>query len=84
MYHSLIADGCRIKGTVTNSLLGRYVNIDEDVVIENSIILQNVDVRSGARLSHVIIDKNVEITSGTELKGNDSFPLVIEKKNRFN
>lgn len=84
VYHSLIADGCRIKGTVTNSLLGRYVNIDEDVVIENSIILQNVDVRSGARLSHVIIDKNVEITSGTELKGNDSFPLVIEKKNRFN
>ena len=55
----------------------------DDVEIENCIILQNIRIHKGAKLSHVIIDKNVDIEEGTELKGNETFPLVIEKKNLF-
>ena len=79
--NSLIADGCRIEGTVTDSLLGRYVDVEEGAVVENSIILQNVRIHKNARLSHVIIDKNVDIDENTVLKGNEFFPLVIEKRN---
>lgn len=81
--NSLIADGCVIKGKVKNSVIGRYVGIEDDVEIENCIILQNIRIHKGAKLSHVIIDKNVDIEEGTELKGNETFPLVIEKKNLF-
>lgn len=79
--NSLIADGCVIKGKVKDSVLGRYVDIEEGAVVENSIILQNVRIHKNARLSHVIIDKNVDIDENTELRGNEFFPLVIEKKN---
>ncbi len=79
--NSLIADGCQIEGTVRDSLLGRYVDVEEGAVVENSIILQNVRVHKNAKLSHVIIDKNVDIDENTELKGNEYFPLVIEKRN---
>lgn len=81
--NSLIADGCVIKGSVKNSVVGRYVDIENDVEIENCIILQNIRIHKGAKLSNVIIDKNVDIEEGTELKGNETFPLVIEKKNLF-
>lgn len=57
--------------------------IEDGVSIRNCIILQNIRIHRGARLSHVIVDKNVDIDSGTELKGNETFPLVIEKKNLF-
>lgn len=79
--NSLIADGCIIKGTVRNSLLGRYVDIDEGAVVEDCIILQNVRVHKGAHVSHIIVDKNVDIEENTELKGNEAYPLVIEKRN---
>ena len=81
--NSLIADGCVIRGSVENSVIGRYVEIEDGVSIRNCIILQNIRIHRGARLSHVIVDKNVDIDSGTELKGNENFPLVIEKKNLF-
>ena len=81
--NSLIADGCVIRGSVENSVIGRYVEIEDGVSIRNCIILQNIRIHRGARLSHVIVDKNVDIDSGTELKGNETFPLVIEKKNLF-
>ena len=79
--NSLIADGCIIEGRVKGSLLGRYVDVEKGAVVEDSIILQNVRIHKNARLSHVIIDKNVDIDENTELKGNGSFPLVIEKRN---
>ena len=81
--NSLIADGCVIRGNVESSVIGRYVEIENDVTIHNCIILQNVRIHRNARLSNVIIDKNVDIDSGTELKGNETFPLVIEIKNLF-
>ena len=70
-------------GTVKDSLLGRYVDVEEGAVVEDCIILQNIRIHKGAKLSHVIIDKNVDIEQNTELKGNSVFPLVIEKRNMF-
>ena len=36
--NALIADGCVIKGKVKNSLLGRYVDIEDGAEIEDCII----------------------------------------------
>jgi len=84
VYNSLIADGCIIKGEVKNSLLGRYVKVDDDVVIDNCIILQNTHIQKGSKLTNIIIDKNADISEKTELKGSSSFPLVIEKRSILN
>ena len=81
VYNSLVADGCIVKGSVTNSLIARYVVIENDVVLDNCIILQNCRIKAGSRLSNVIIDKNAIIEQGTELKGSAQYPLVVEKRN---
>ena len=81
VYNSLVADGCIIKGTVQNSLVARYVVIENDVELDNCIILQNCCIKAGSKLSNVIIDKNAIIEQGTELKGSAQYPLVVEKRN---
>jgi len=81
--NSLIADGTIIKGTVRNSIIGRFVTVEEGAVVENSIILQNVHIKAGAKLYGAIIDKNVVIEENAEYKGDENFPTVVEKKNYF-
>ena len=81
VYNSLVADGCIIKGTVKNSLIARYVSIEENVVLDNCIILQNCKIKAGSKLANVIIDKNAKIEANTELKGSSQYPLVVEKRN---
>lgn len=81
VYNSLVADGCIIKGTIKNSLVARYVVVENDVELDNCIILQNCCIKAGSKLSNVIIDKNAIIEQGTELKGSAQYPLVVEKRN---
>lgn len=78
--NSLIANGCQIKGKVSNSVLSRRVYIEEGAEINNCIIMQGCTIKSNAKLHNVIIDKNNVIDANTELKGDVDFPLVIEKK----
>jgi glucose-1-phosphate adenylyltransferase len=77
--NSLIANGCKIEGTVRNSVLFRRVNVAKGAVVENSIIMQNGDIRENSSLNCVITDKQVIITEGTELKGDPKNPVVVDK-----
>ena len=78
--NSLIANGCIVKGTVKDSVIGRRVIIKKGVTIENSIILQSCVIEEGAEIKNVIIDKNVTINKYQKIIGSEEFPLVIEKK----
>lgn len=77
---SLIADGCRLSGKVSGSVLSRFVFQAPDSTIQNCIILQGAVIQQGARLSHAIIEKNTVIHPGTVISGTPSFPVVIERK----
>lgn len=77
--NSLIANGCKIEGTVRNSVIFRRVNVAKGAVVENSIIMQNGDIRENCSLNCVITDKQVIITEGTELKGDPKNPVVVDK-----
>lgn len=78
--NSLIANGCIIEGKVKNSIIFRRVLIHETAQVTNCIIMQGCEIKAGAKLNNVIIDKNNIIQEGKELKGDQEFPLVIEKK----
>lgn len=80
--NSIISNECFIKGTVINSVLSRYINVEKGAKIENCIILQNCTIKSGTHLKNVIVDKNV-VLEETELEGNPLYPLVIQKKYKF-
>ena len=78
--NSAIANGALIDGTVENSIIFRGVQIKKGAVVKNSILMQNTLVEEGALLRNVILDKNVTVTHGKQLKGDEKYPVVIEKK----
>ena len=77
----LVADGCIIEGTVENSVLFRGVRVGKGAVVRNCILMQGVEVQDGAQLSNVISDKDAFIKRDRRIVGQESYPVVIEKKN---
>lgn len=78
--NSIISDGCRIEGTVINSILSRGVVIGKGAVVRNSIIMQNTEVMRNVTLNNVILDKDVIVRENRQLVGHETYPVVIEKK----
>lgn len=78
--NSLVANGCIIDGYVENSILFRSVRVKKGAVIKNSIIMQNCIIEEDVFLKSVILDKDVKITRDKQLKGDENYPVVIEKK----
>lgn len=77
--NSLIANGCKIEGTVINSIIFRRVNVAKGAIVKDSIIMQNTDIRENCMIENVITDKSVVLTEGTELKGSPKNPVVVGK-----
>ncbi len=77
--NSIISDGCRIEGTVENSIISRNVVIGKDAVVRNSIIMQNTEIMRGVSLDHVILDKDVIVRENRQLSGHVTYPVVVEK-----
>ena len=77
--NSLIADGCRIEGTVENSILFRGVTVAPGAVVRNSVVMQSSAIGKGACLGYVIADKRVRIGAGSDLHGSVTYPFVIAK-----
>lgn len=78
--NSIISDGCRIEGTVINSILSRGVVIGKGAVVRNSIVMQNTEVMRNVTLNNVILDKDVIVRENRQLIGHETYPVVIEKK----
>lgn len=79
---SLIANGCRIEGTVENSILGRGVYVAKGAVVRNSLLMQGASISEGASVDCAIIDKNSYIAPGRTLSGAPTYPIVVEKGSR--
>lgn len=76
----MVADGCIIEGEVENSILFRGVRVAKGAKVKNCILMQDTEVESGANVEYLVMDKNVRITAGKEMKGTDTFPVYIGKR----
>ncbi len=61
---SLVCEGCRINGTVVNSVLSGGVIIEEGAVVKDSVIMEDVVIRAGARVYTSIVDAETVIEAG--------------------
>lgn len=77
--NSLIADGCKIDGTVKNSIIFRNVTVEAGAVIENCIIMQNCVIGRNSNLKCTVLDKNVKISENKQLCGDEKYPFVAGK-----
>jgi glucose-1-phosphate adenylyltransferase len=78
--NSIIANGCKISGTVINSVLGRGVVVEEGAVVVNSILLHQTTIGPGIHVEHVVLDKYSSIQHVKELKGSKVNPLYVTKR----
>jgi glucose-1-phosphate adenylyltransferase len=77
--NSIIADGCIIEGSVSNSVIFRDVFVGKGAVIKDSIVMQGSRIGEGSVLEYCILDKDVAISRGKHLTGEYDWPVVVEK-----
>lgn len=78
--NTMVANGCRIEGTVENSIIFRNVYIAKGASVKNSIIMPKVEIEEDVILDGVILDKDVLVRKGSRLIGNKDRPVVVGKK----
>ena len=76
----MVADGCVIEGEIENCILFRGVKIEKGAKVKNAIIMQDSVIEAGVNAEYIITDKKVRISAGKEMKGTDSFPIFIAKR----
>lgn len=62
--NSRISEGCRIYGTVINSVLSGGVVVEPGAVVTDSVIMEDTVVRRGARVYTAIVDAEADIGAG--------------------
>jgi glucose-1-phosphate adenylyltransferase len=77
---SIIAEGCRIEGAVSGSILFPGTRVEKGAVVRNSIIFSGTRVGKDSRIERSVIDKDVSIVSGSRIgNGSDGDISVIGK-----
>lgn len=77
--NSIVAAGCKLAGTVENSILFRNVTIGAGAVVRNCVLMQHCVISPGAVVENVICDKYVVISPNVKLSGGEENPFLIGK-----
>ena len=82
---SLISEGCRIYGTVENSILSGGVVVEEGAIVKDSIIMDDVVVSKNAAVYTAIVDQDTviapDVTVGICGAGKDSVTVIAKGSN---
>lgn len=76
----MVADGCVIEGEIENCILFRGVKIGKGAKVRNAILMQDTVIEPGVDAEYIITDKKVTVSEGKELKGTDTFPIFVAKR----
>ncbi len=60
--NSLVAQGCRVYGKVSRSVLSSGVTIEKDSEVKDSIVLPRAVIEKGVKLERAIVDAGVKVT----------------------
>ena len=67
--NSLVCEGCRIYGTVENSILSAGVVVEKGAAVYDSIVMADTRVCEGAQVDMAIIDEEAVIGEGAVVGG---------------
>ena len=77
--HSVVSNGCKIEGTIENSIIGRGCTIKKGVVIRNSVVLPDSYIEEGIHIENQIIDKHSRLLHCKELIGTPQQPGYVRR-----
>ncbi len=66
---SMLSPGCRVEGSVLESILSPGVVVEPGAVVRRSILLHDVRIGAGSVVDHAILDKNVHVGEGARIGG---------------
>lgn len=81
---SLVARGCRIRGTVIHSILSPGVVVEPGAQVRSSILMNDCRIEAGAILENVILDKDVAVEKEARMgvdgddRINERFPSHLD------
>lgn len=75
---SLIANGCRIDGTVRRSILFPGVRVAAGAVVSDAVVLADTRIEADSRVERAILDKYVRVGEGAVVgDGDEPGPLEL-------
>lgn len=77
--NSLISNGCTIRGTVENSIIGRGVTIEEGAVVRNSVVLAYSTIGKNADVEYQVVDKWAKILHVDKVIGTPENPGYVKR-----
>lgn len=64
---AIIANGCRVEGTVRHSILSTDAKVEARAVVEDSVLFPGAVVKEGAHVVRAILGENSVVEAGVEL-----------------
>lgn len=64
---ALVANGCRIEGRVSRSILFPGVTVGPGAVVSESVVMADTSIEGGASVEHAILDKYVRVGPGAQV-----------------
>ena len=78
--NSLVSEGCRIEGTVKNSILSGGVIVEKGAIVTDSVIMEDVVIKKDAKVYTAIVDSKTVVENGAivgkEGAGKDDIAVV--------
>ena len=74
--NAMITDGCRVEGSVKNSILYAGVSVAEGAVVEDAVVMGGAEIKAGAVVKHCIIGENAVVGENTVVGGPEGVATV--------
>ena len=79
--HSLVTGGCKVDGTVENSVLFHSVTVEEGANVQYSILMPGTVVKAGANVQYAIVAEDAVIEAGATVgappSGEDGWGIAV-------
>lgn len=81
--NSVISVGCKIEGTVENSILSPGVSVKKGAIVKNSVVMHDVAIAEKSMLNFAIIDKDVIVEREAQIglgkaRANRMYPQLLD------
>lgn len=81
VYNAYITQGCRIYGTVKNSVVFTNSIVDENAKVLDSVIMTNCKIGEGAKVTRCVVADGVEIAPGAVVGSKHSEHILLVSEN---
>jgi glucose-1-phosphate adenylyltransferase len=78
--NAIVAEGCRVDGSVDFSVLFEGVTIERDAVVRDSIIMPGALIKSGSSVQYTIVAENAVVGEGARV---GERPENVDDKSRW-